>query len=157
MVRRIVPLLLSLSLLLVPVAPAAACFGPKLYVAVPGGAEGELAFAVVSLYLKEKTGVESLKVDLSGKDGLRELAEERADLAVVTVAPQGVAQLAPGMVIASGSRPRDDLQFTTVLPALAKLHKLMAAAEWPTLLARVRGGEGALAVARSFFKARGAL
>lgn len=139
------------------VGPAAACFGPKLYIGVGGGAEGELAFAFLSLYLKEKTGVESIKVDLAGKDGLAELAAARVDLAVVATAPAAVTQLAPGMVVASGNRPRDDLQFTTVLPALSRLERVMSGADWSELAGRVRRGDGALATARAFFTARGAL
>lgn len=151
---------LFLVLFLVAVAmPAWACFGPKLYIGVQNGIEGELRFALVSLYIKEKTGVEAVQVDLAGRNPQSEVVAEKVDLAFSpTVGEESsVLRLTDSSVLLAGKRVREDLQFTTVLPALAKLQKVIEGADWPMLLARVQAGEGALAVARAFYKNQGAL
>lgn len=152
-------LLLLTSIFLGLTLPTLACFGPKLYTGVGVGAENELRFALVSLYLKEKTGVELERVELAAREPATEIAGGHFDLAFATTGDVSVAalRLPDGALLLAGKRVRDDLQFTTVLPALTKLQGVVASAEWPGLVQRVRAGEGALAVARAFFKSQGAL
>lgn len=151
--------LLLLFLLLACTAPAWACFGPKLYIGVESGVAGDLNFALVSLYIKEKTGVEAVRVEVAGRDAVSAVAAaERVDLVTApATSAGGILALPNGMTLLVGKRVRDDLQFTTVLPALNKLQRLLATADASALLARVEAGEGALAVARSWFKAQKAL
>lgn len=155
MVRRYTLLIL----LLLWTAPVWACFGPKLYIGVESGVPGDLNFALISLYLKEKTGVEAVRVEVAAQDAVAAIVvAERVDLASApATSVDGFLPLPDGTILLVGKRVRDDLQFTTVLPALSKLQRLLAAADTSTLLARVRSGEGALAVARSWFKAHKAI
>lgn len=156
MTRR-TPLLLILLLLWT--TPVWACFGPKLYIGVESGVAGDLNFALLSLYLKEKTGVEALRVEVAGKEAAAAIvAAEHVDLATAPATSSGgFLALPDGMILLVGKRVRDDLQFTTVLPALNKLQRLLTQADTSGLLARVRAGEGPLAVARSWFKVHKAI
>ena len=148
-----------LLLFLLGTAPAWACFGPKLYIGVEPGMAGDLNFALVSLYIKEKTGVEAVRVEVAGKDAVAAVAAAaQVDLATApATSAGGLLTLPDGMILLVGKRVRDDLQFTTVLPALTKLQRLLIQADGAALLARVRAGEGAGAVARSWFKVQKAL
>lgn len=151
--------LIIFILLLLCTAPAWACFGPKLYIGVEVGVAGELNFALVSLYIKEKTGVEAVRVDMAAKDAVAAVAAaEQVDLATAPATSSGgLLTLPDGSILLAGKRVRDDLQFTTVLPALNKLQRVLAQADATALLARVQAGEGAVAVARSWFKVQKAL
>lgn len=152
------PLTLFL-LFLLGTAPAWACFGPKLYIGVEPGLAGDLNFALVSLYIKEKTGVEAVRVDMAAKDAVAAVAAAaQVDLATApATSAGGLFPLPDGTILLAGKRVRDDLQFTTVLPALTKLQRVLMQADGVALLARLRAGEGAVAVARSWFKAQKAL
>lgn len=154
--RTVALLLLVTALLFVATSPARSCFGPKLYFGVGAGAEAELVQAVVVLYLKEKTGVETVRVELEGKDPRIELAEERLDLALAT-GPDGAALLqVPGFpALLAGRRPQQELQFTTVVPALRKLAGLLTAEALRQPLVEVRGGASPAAVARTFLRKKG--
>lgn len=136
--------------------PVSACFGPKLYVGVGMGAEQELLYALTALYLKEKTGVETERVALDGRDPLAEIAAQRLDLAF-TAATDGTVLLdMPGLPrLVSGPRPLEDLQFTTVAPALRKLAALLNTEEVHRLVAEVRAGAAPAATARRYLSAKG--
>lgn len=149
--------LLLVLLLLAAVLPSWACFGPKLYLAPSAGAEGEVLFALVSLYVKEKTGTDTVRVDPAGEEPLALLRGEKADLAFSEGGEGGTPLLAvDGLpVLLAGRRPVEDLQFTTVAPALKKLAGLLAAADVAALAAEVEGGAPPLAAVRRFLMARG--
>ncbi|TFG86396.1 MAG: hypothetical protein E4H17_04190 [Gemmatimonadales bacterium] len=155
MAVRALTLLLAL---LLTALPAAACFGPKLYLGVAAEPRQELLFAVVSLYVQEKTGVESEMVPLAaGVDPAAELRAERVDLAFAAVPVSGAETLlavAGYPLLIAGHRPLTDLQFTTVAPALRKLASLLTVADLHTLESRVAAGETPLAAARRLFKER---
>lgn len=150
--------LILLLALLLSALPAMACFGPKLYLGVAAAPQQELLFAVVTLYVKEKTGVESEAVTLAaGVDPVAELRAERVDMAFVAAPVNGAETLLAVTgypLLVSGSRPLTDLQFTTVAPALRKLATLLTAADLHTLESRVAAGETPLAAARRLFKER---
>lgn len=151
--RKLIALLTLLAF--IP-AGASACFGPKLYLGAGADAKADVLFAVVSLYVKEKTGTETVRVSLEGKDPLREIREERVDLAL-TPAGGGATVLLhvsgwPGL--ASGKRPLEDLQFTTVAPALRKLSSLLTPAHLDGILRQVKGGDSPAAAARRFLAAQ---
>lgn len=151
--------LILFILLLLCTTPVWACFGPKLYIGVEPGAAGDLNFALVSLYIKEKTGVEAIRVEMAAKDAVAAVAAaEHVDLATAPATSSGgLLTLPDGTILHVGKRVRDDLQFTTVLPALNKLQRVLAQVDGAALLARVQAGEGPVAVARSWFKAQKAL
>jgi len=155
MALRALTFLLTLVL---SVLPAVACFGPKLYLGVTADPRQELLFAVVNLYVQEKTGVESEAVVLvAGIDPAAELRAERVDMAFVTAPVSGAETLfvvAGYPLLVAGDRPLTDLQFTTVAPALRKLATLLTAADLHTLESRVAAGETPLAAARKLFKER---
>lgn len=150
-------LLLMLALLLLTAVPSGACFGPKLYLGVENGAEGDVLFELLSLYVKEKTGIEMVRVDLAGRDPFGLLGEEKVDLALVADAQGEPALLAVAGVprIVSGRRPLEDLQFTTVAPALKKLQGLLRAADVTSIVAEVHAGQAPGAAVRHFLMARG--
>lgn len=157
-VRPLKSILTVIALTVLAVTPAMACFGPKLYVGVAADARQELLFAVVSLYVVEKTGVESERVPLTGEDDPgRALAAEKVDMAFADLPVTGAETLlaiAGYPLLASGSRPLTDLQFTTVAPALRKLAALLTPRDLAELEARVAAGDKPLAAVRRLFKER---
>ncbi len=132
-----------------------ACFGPKLFVGAAKGAENEVLYALVTLYIQEKTGVESTPVDVAqDSDPLGLIVEEKADLVFVQrQEPAGeiVFQVAGLPVLVTGKRPLEDLQFTTVLPAIRKLNRLLKLEDVEELASQVQAGQSAMSVAREFF------
>lgn len=145
-------LMVAVALTILAAAPAAACFGPKLYVGVAAEPRQEMLFALVSLYVVEKTGVESERVPLTvADDPGKMLAAERVDLTFAPAPVSGVETLLaiPGYpLLVSGSRPLNDLQFTTVAPALRKLATLLTPRDLAALEARIAAGDKPLAAAR---------
>ena len=156
--RALTRLLLAATLLALTALPATACFGPKLYLGVAADSRQELLFAVVTLYVQEKTGVESERVTLiPGADPGAELRQDRVDLVFAAAPVNGFEPLLaiPGYpLLLGGSRPFSDLQFTTVVPALRKLAALLTPADLQGLEARVAAGDKPLAAARRLFKER---
>jgi len=150
--RSLNRLLAAFLLIALTALPAAACFGPKLYVGVAADQRQELLFALVSLYVVEKTGVESERVTLTDRaDPVAELRAERIDMAFAVAPVAGAETLLaiPGYpLLVSGARPLTDLQFTTVVPALRKLAALLTANDLLALEARVAAGDKPLAAAR---------
>ena len=138
--------------------PAAACFGPKLYVGVPAGVESEVLYDLVTLYIKEKTGVESIHVLLEPtQDPVQEIHENRLDLAFANQRPPGETLLIafPGYPnLLTGQRPRSDLQFTTVLPAIRKLDRLLHQDDLDYLVSQVRAGKSSMKAVRRFLMDR---
>lgn len=145
-------LLAAVLLAVLITVPAAACFGPKLYVGVAAEPRQELLFALVALYVVEKTGVASERVVLPvGEEAGRALAAERVDLAFAAAPVAGAETLlvVPGYpLLVSGARPLTDLQFTTVVPALRKLAALLTAQDLIELESRVAAGDKPAAAAR---------
>lgn len=155
------PLIITVVLLmslLVQTSMAVACFGPKLYVGVAPGLKGDLVYALVTLYIQEKTGVESLRVDLEpGQDVLVELAGDRLDLAFSNVTIPGddaVLKMAGYPMLIPGKRPKEDLQFTTVLPAIRKLSGLLTDTDLAILAVQVRSGTPVMAAVRAYLMER---
>ncbi|WP_053550465.1 hypothetical protein [Desulfuromonas soudanensis] len=144
-------------LLLTAVSPALGCFGPKLYFGVSPGPEAEILYQLCALYVKEKTGTESVRVDVATGEGLALLGDDKLDLVLVegSDGEEDLLRLAPFPALRAGKRPRDDLQFTTVLPALHKLAGLLRREDVAALLARVAAGEASAAAARAFLTDRG--
>jgi hypothetical protein len=135
--------------------PAQACFGPKLFVGAGQGGQNNVVFALVTLYVQEKTGVESKRVEIEkGQDPLTLLSSEKADLVLMS-ADETLANTVfyiEGLpLLATGKRPLEELQFTTVLPAIKKLNRLLKYEDVSRLISRVDAGESAMAVAREFF------
>ncbi len=139
-------------------SPAAACFGPKLYFGTGEGVQADILHAVISLYIKEKTGTETVRSSLDGKDPTAELRGERLDLALL---PPGtnwtpVLLTVPGWpVLVSGRRPLEDLQFSTIPTALKRLNQQLTTEHLQTLLGRVRAGDSPMAAARRLFAEQG--
>jgi len=138
--------------------PAQACFGPKLYVGVGSETLDEVFCELVCLYIREKTGVETIRVDLKGKSPLAALEDEEVDLVPVATASAGFDVLMGAgdlIYLLSGPRPLHDLQFSTVAPALRKLGTLLTAEQLDGLRDRVEQGEPPAAEARRFLMSQG--
>lgn len=148
----------AVLLILLSCPPALACFGPKLFVAAGPQLHDNLLFALVTLYVEEKTGVASNRVEIgAGEDPLQLLGANRADLVLAAAAgphDDVVLRIAGLPLLVSGPRPREDLQFTTVLPALRKLERLLVAEDLELLAGRVASGQSAMAAARKFLMER---
>ena len=157
-VRPITALAAAVLLGFLALGTALACFGPKLFVATGPGERNEALFALVTLYVVEKTGVESTRVDIEpGQDPLQLLKADKADLAFVETteaAPDMIFQVNGELALVSGKRPLDELQFTTVLPAIRKLDKLLVREDVDELVRRIASGEAPLAAARRFLMER---
>lgn len=147
---------LVLMILLVTLAclPAQACFGPKLFVGVGQGGQNDVVFALVTLYIQEKTGVESKRVEFEkDQNPLDLLSSEKADLVMVLAdkTPNNTVFHVEGLpLLVTGKRPLEELQFTTVLPAIKKLNRLLEYEDVALLVGRVNAGESAMAVVRKF-------
>lgn len=119
-------------------SPAAACFGTHLRVAALVGAAPARALAAYAAgyFIQEKTGIEPEFVDA----GEAALTENRADLALVAAdarPPRGVVTRPAGAVPGLGpcqwwlrADVLDDLRFTTVDRAIARLPAFFASAAY---------------------------
>lgn len=146
-------------LLFALVLPASACFGPKLYIGTPAGVDGELLFHVVAIYIHEKTGVDSLRSVLNEQQTpLSVLRDGQVDLTFAE-APSGdwttLFQPDNALWLLSGSRPTDDLQFSTVPRALQKLQRLFSPADLALLRQLVAAGTLPATAVRSLYMERG--
>ncbi len=154
-IRSLVLIVLSVMLTCLPVQ---ACFGPKLFVGVEQGGQSDALFALVTLYVQEKTGVESKRVEIEkGQDPFALLSNEKADLVLVLtdeILDNTVFHIMGLPLLATGKRPLEELQFTTVLPAIRKLNRLLKYEDVARLVSRIDAGESAMAVARQFFMER---
>jgi hypothetical protein len=149
---RLMPICVLVTALLFP-HPAQACYGPKLYVGVGSDSLDSVFYELVSLYVREKTGVETVRVELKGKSPLDALEDEEVDLVPVETPAAGFDVLigvGDLIYLLSGPRPLHDLQFTTVAPALRKLGSLLTAEQLTGLRDRVQQGKPPAAEARRF-------
>ena len=140
-------------LLLVIALPAQACFGPKLFLGIPDDARGQVLTSLVVIYVKEKTGVETNRVDLDGKDAVGEILAEKLDYGFSDEAAESLNSVmqVPGLpVLVSGPRILDDIQFTTVGPALKRLQKRLLPEHIDEIVRQVEDGELPMAAARRF-------
>jgi len=87
---------------------------------------------------------------LAGLAPTAALQQEKVDLALSseTLAEAVLALPELRLHLLSGERPRNDLQFTTVLPALAKLAQRLPTVDLAPFVAAVAAGEPAAGVAR---------
>ena len=155
MALRQITFLVGIVLLAVLVSfPAQACFGPKLFVGAGSTTQQELLYALVTLYVQEKTGVESTRVEVGvSQNPLDLLSADKVDLVFVPVndpVNETAFQLSDLPPLVAGPRPVNDLQFTTVLPAVAKLNRLLTSADVELLVLQVEAGNSAMSVARKF-------
>jgi len=152
-VRSLNAIVTAVFLVVLFSAPVQACFGPKLFVAAGESAQEEALFALVTLYVQEKTGVESTRVVLEkGQEPLALLNGEKVDLVFVQseALDNTVFQIAGMPLLVAGKRPREELQFTTVLPALRKLNQLLKQTDVNLIVSRIEAGDSAMAAARKF-------
>lgn len=152
--RSLIYLAGVICLTLMTAMPAQACFGPKLFVGVGQEVQEEVLFALVTLYVQEKTGVESNRVDVTKTEKPVDLiTDDKVDLVFVSgneSASDVVFQLADRPALVTGPRPMEDLQFTTVLPAIRKLNRLLTGADLDSLVSQVEAGGSPMAVARKY-------
>ena len=144
----------ALLLFLLVSSPVQACFGPKLFVGAGQELQEEALFALVTLYVQEKTGVESTRVVIeTGQSPYELLTADKADLVFVLTdeTPDNtVFQMGDLPLLVTGKRPLEDLQFTTVLPAIRKLGRLLKQEDVALLIKQISTGQSAMAVARKF-------
>ena len=152
--RKINLIVASVLLAVLISSPVQACFGPKLFVGAGSTTQQELLYALVTLYVQEKTGVESTRVDVDvSENPLELLSAEKVDLVFVPAIKstnEAVFELPDLPPLVSGPRPINDLQFTTVLPAVSKLNRLLTSADVERLASQVEAGKSAMSVARKF-------
>jgi len=137
---------------------AFACFGPKLYVGVSGDDSSAIMYELVSLYLKEKTGIETVPVDLAGKDPFDELDRDGIDMLISSAVSTGrasVLQVDGCPPLFAGKRPCEDIQFTTVLPALSKLAALLTLDDLNRVLDWTKKGDSPAASVRRLLMEKG--
>ncbi|GAB4166845.1 MAG: hypothetical protein Tsb0017_04700 [Geothermobacteraceae bacterium] len=146
-------LVLLAMLLLVPAA-GWSCFGPKLYIAADDSPAQQALYALVTIYIREKTGVESELVSREAGQVGDLIRADRADLEVGTgVVPEtAVFRVADQAWLLSGSRPLEDLQFSLVPKALKRLEQRLTGELLEQLIARVAAGEPPLAAARDLLR-----
>jgi hypothetical protein len=151
--------IVTLILILGLVFPAGACFGPKLYLGSVAGEDGELLFHLVSIYVKEKTGVESIRQEMTEDQTAESLLQkEQVDLAFSATASSewsALLQVGSDLHLLSGPRPTQDLQFTTVPRALKKLAKILKVQDLELLREQVAGGSLPATAVRQLYMQRG--
>ncbi len=146
--------IIALALWAVVVAqPATACFGPKLFLGIPDDLRGEVMASVVVVYIKEKTGIDTERVDLAGRNAVSEIRAEKLDYGFAEQSVEGlstVLQVDGLPQLVSGPRIHNDLQFTTVAPALLKLQKRLQPEHIEQIYRQAEKGELPMAAARKF-------
>ncbi|TYO99618.1 hypothetical protein EDC39_102141 [Geothermobacter ehrlichii] len=146
---------LLLLFVLLPVS-AFGCFGPKLYIATGDSYRQQAFYALVSIYIKEKTGTDSVLVARGEADPGALIAASRADLEIVDgnepAAGRILFRKAGLPFLLSGSRPLEDLQFSLIPRALDRLCRQLTVAQFDRLVARIAQGEAPMAVAREFLR-----
>ncbi len=152
--------LLTLSLLLIlQVTVSLSCFGPKLFIGVIPGLEGEMRYHLVSIYLHEKTGIDSVQVVLrQGQTAIDAISAQEIDLGFANVAKTlsvAVLDLGEGLKLYSGERPLNDLQFTTVGRVFKKLQKRIDQSNLDFIRQRVKSGDLPAAAVRDFMMENG--
>ncbi len=152
-VRTLSVIVATVFLVALVCAPVQACFGPKLFVGAGTSVQDEALFALVTLYVQEKTGVESTRVEIeAGQDPLTLLDGEKADLVFVLsgALDNTVFQIAGMPLLVTGKRPLEDLQFTTVLPAIRKLNRQLKKEDVELLINHIETGDSPMIAARKF-------
>jgi len=156
--QALIKYIATLLLLLISLS-AYACFGPKLYIGTHTGEEGELLYHLVAVYLKEKTGVESLRVELTGGQTVEALLQqEKIDFGFSPSSSGAWPQLLSfdqQLYLLHGPRPVEDLQFTTVPKALQKLQARLQDDDLKQLRQQVASGLLPAKAVRSFYMQRG--
>ncbi len=152
-------LLLAGLLLILLATPAAACFGPKLFIAVGPGVMEEMRYHLVAIYLHEKTGIESEKIALKSElSAIDAFAAEEIDLGFsaqkTTIATQ-VLQLDNNLFLYAGPRPLHDLQFSTVGRALARLQKKLTGESLDPVRQAIKEGRLPASAVRDFMLEKG--
>lgn len=156
--KRILPL--AILLLLFGVESATPCFGPKLYLGVPEGVRFRLLAELAVVYVKEKTGVETVWTVMAPDAAVAGVRTATLDLALSASAAAAedltLLLAAPGgPLLLSGPRVLTDLQFSTVPAALKKLGDLLSEDFFAELLAEIEGGaEPAAVVGRALRERR---
>lgn len=151
-------MLLALMLFTLTGTPAGACFGPKLFVATDGGVRQQILTALVTIYLQEKTGIESTLVTIPSGGGETALRDDQVDLVFSPDEPASgtpVFNVRGLPLLFSGPRPLAELQFSLVVPALKKLQGLLQAEQVEGLISEVEAGAPPLATARRFLQRQG--
>jgi hypothetical protein len=135
---------------------ALACFGPKLFLGVPDDAEGQVLTSIVAIYVKEKTGVETNRVDIGRQDVAEQIVADKLDYGFSgnTDGLQIILSVEGLPPLVSGPRIQNDLQFTTVAPALRRLQKLLKMNHIEQILKDVQDGDLPMAAARKFLMAQ---
>jgi len=153
MVVRPIKIIILLFLVALFALPVQACFGPKLFLGLPDDARGQVLSSLVAIYVKEKTGTETERVKLSGKDALDEIKADKIDFGFTAMADDTTTLLLniEGLpLLASGPRIVNDLQFTTVVPALQRLQRILKPEHIDLILQDVENGALPMAAARRF-------
>jgi len=148
--------LLPLVLLLALAAPALACFGPKLYIGTGSEERDQVLTALVAIYIHEKTGVEVVRQPLEDQAPVAAIRAAKVDFAFASTS-DGLPVLLSheGLLLLGGPRLADDLQFTTVLPAIERLAGQLAGTALAPLQQAVADGALPMAVARRFLLENG--
>ncbi len=153
-------LLSAVVLLLVLLAVnGAACFGPKLFIGVAPGLEGEMRYHLVAIYLHEKTGIESTQVELKpGRSVLKAIAAKEIDLGFSgqdAAAGTVVLRLEEGLKLYAGERPLNDLQFSTVGRAFSRLQKRLDRERLDKVRQAIAGGRLPAGAVRDYMLEKG--
>ncbi|WP_429886212.1 hypothetical protein [Geoalkalibacter halelectricus] len=144
--------LISAQAMLLGPGKAYACYGPKIFIGVAADPGEQAFYEMVSLYVKEKTGVDTVAVPLEGDSPLEALRKNRVDMAFVYGEPAEFTPLVAAVgtpLLVSDRRPLEDLQFTTVPRALRRLDGLLSPEILQGLVEQVKGGEPPAAAARA--------
>jgi glycine betaine/choline ABC-type transport system substrate-binding protein len=156
-VRPLIRYLLLLVAGLLLAGTAQACFGPKLYLGTNDDPRSQVLASLVAIYVQEKTGVEVVRQPLAATAPIAAIRADTIDFAFTAV-PEDMPillQIEGVPALVSGSRILEDLQFTTVRPALQRLAGQLTPGQVSTLVAAVDAGGLPMDVARRFLRNAG--
>lgn len=148
-------LLLTVGVWLTLAAIASACFGPKLYLGAGEDADNQLLVALVAVYVHGQTGIEVVRQPLTA-DPVDEIRNAKVDFAFADETSGLTVLLSvDGKHLASGSRILEELQFTTVRPALERLQQRLRPEHLELLKQQVKEGALPMAAVRTFLLEQG--
>ncbi len=156
MKKQLTILILLLSLLLLQ-TNLYACFGDKLGISHKKGSVDEFAAQLVAVYIKEKTGIESIVSEFKSVDSVNaSFKANKTDIIILTgeASSAGIKTLArkdktskffklldidSGKVILRVSKKRlDDIKFFTLNKVMKRIGKIINSADFKARLARIK-------------------
>ena len=152
-------LLLFLFLMVLSIPDVFACFGDKIGIAHLKGSESELSAQLIAIYIKEKTGIDSVVNefnDVSAADG--SLKKDETDIIIMTGTSDEldndtllsnntdskfftlIESDGEKVVLRVAKKRLEDIKFYTLNKVMGRIHKVISGADFKTQIDLVKAG-----------------